>query len=39
MASLRDRVFEAAEMRGELVLYKLDRPAEITPAPAARAAP
>ncbi len=30
MARLRDRVSETAETRGELVLYKLDRPTEIT---------
>ena len=28
MARLRDRAGEAAETRGELVLYKLDRPTE-----------
>ncbi len=29
MARLRDRVSETAETRGELVLYKLDRPTEV----------
>lgn len=29
MARLRDRISETAETRGELVLYKLDRPTEI----------
>lgn len=30
MARLRDRVSATAETRGELVLYKLDRPTVIT---------
>ena len=29
MARLRDRVSETGETRGELVLYKLDRPTEV----------
>lgn len=29
MARLRDRVSDTAETRGELVLYKLDRPTEV----------
>jgi hypothetical protein len=29
MARLRDRVSETAETRGELVLYKLDRPTDV----------
>jgi hypothetical protein len=29
LARLRDRVSETAETRGELVLYKLDRPTEV----------
>lgn len=29
MARLRDRASETAETRGELVLYKLDRPTEV----------
>ena len=29
MSRLRDRVVETAETRGELVLYRLDRPTEI----------
>jgi hypothetical protein len=29
MARLRDRIAQTAETRGELVLYKLDRPTEI----------
>ena len=29
MARLRERVSETAETRGELVLYKLDRPTEV----------
>jgi hypothetical protein len=30
MAPLRDRVVETTATRGELVLYRLDRPTEIT---------
>jgi hypothetical protein len=30
MSRLRDRVTETAEVRDELVLYRLDRPTEIT---------
>lgn len=30
MSRLRDRVIQTAGTRGELVLYKLDRPTEIT---------
>lgn len=29
MTRLRDRVCDTAETRGELVLYKLDRPTEV----------